>query len=209
MTDKYDDNPFDKVGGCTVGYTGMNDEAHRRENSSSANYKPKYSKRYVCVSDQACKCRGVVNVKMDFSIGDSEDDYSLKVVKDAFVRSAVDPSLTGEKLLIQEALGVDMPKLSSVDVNEVETSERGCALEDFTWQYGLVHEIGHLLGLEHPGQYISPQAKARSAKDYDTDRQSLMGRGMALRRADFTRAFCSHIPKDYLKDDKGEWVASY
>jgi RHS repeat-associated protein len=44
-----------------------------------------------------------------------------------------------------------------------------------------VHEFGHLLGREHPGQYLTPKAPPDEDPDYDADKPSLMGRGMDMR----------------------------
>jgi hypothetical protein len=44
-----------------------------------------------------------------------------------------------------------------------------------------VHEFGHLLGLEHPGQTLNPPAALGTAADYLADAPALMGAGMEMR----------------------------
>ena len=64
-------------------------------------------------------------------------------------------------------------------------------------QIVIVHEAGHLLGLNHPGMYT--HEKDNSPADYNAVYKALpgefnlMGSGMALHYDDFKRAFCSHI----------------
>jgi RHS repeat-associated protein len=65
---------------------------------------------------------------------------------------------------------------------------------DSTWgQVAIVYEIGHLLGMKHPGQRLTSPKTPNSPEDYDADPKSLMGKGMTLRMADFNDAFCSKI----------------
>ena len=74
-------------------------------------------------------------------------------------------------------------------------------------QQVIIHEVGHMLGLEHPGQTLPlselpnrKRPKQGSALDYEADYQSLMGRGMELRDYDFQRAFCNKIKWNECKD---------
>jgi RHS repeat-associated protein len=72
-------------------------------------------------------------------------------------------------------------------------------------QIPVVHETGHMLGLEHPGMHMFPDNPRPPACfkpspgtppdiwEYDADPGSLMGRGMQLRIEDFQDAFCDHI----------------
>jgi hypothetical protein len=43
------------------------------------------------------------------------------------------------------------------------------------------HEFGHMLGIQHPGQYLKNKAPPNKSPDYDADSWSLMGEGNALR----------------------------
>lgn len=58
-----------------------------------------------------------------------------------------------------------------------------------------LHELGHWLGLVHPGQKLEPGNRpARdSPADYEADYDSLMGRGMELREDDYNSIFCNHL----------------
>ena len=67
-------------------------------------------------------------------------------------------------------------------------------------QVPAVHEFGHLLGLEYPGQSVTPPAPLNSPADYLADAPALMGGGMAMRPgyfqfwADYLDAFYGTIP---------------
>jgi RHS repeat-associated protein len=48
-------------------------------------------------------------------------------------------------------------------------------------QITAVHEFGHLLGLQHPGQSLTPPSRPNGGEDYNADAPSLMGLGMEMR----------------------------
>lgn len=54
-------------------------------------------------------------------------------------------------------------------------------------QIPAVHEFGHLLGLNHPGQDLAPPAQPNSPPDYAADNPALMGAGMEMRAAYFSK----------------------
>ena len=58
-------------------------------------------------------------------------------------------------------------------------------------QRPVLHEIGHMLGLIHPG--VGPGIPAGDDREYDADPGSLMGRGEIMRLDDFQFSFCDQI----------------
>jgi len=81
----------------------------------------------------------------------------------------------------------------SLDRDDVSTSGR---------QTTIVHETGHGMGFQHPGQYLDPPAQAGEDEDYDPDPDSLMGYGMTLRPREANAAFCSQIDPQNGTDGK-------
>ena len=61
-------------------------------------------------------------------------------------------------------------------------------------QIPIIHEVTHMLGRLHPGQYVEGvKPRPNSPADYRVDPGSLTGIGMELRDSDFQGMFCSKI----------------
>lgn len=65
-------------------------------------------------------------------------------------------------------------------------------------QIPAVHEFGHLLGLDHPGQALVPPAAPNSPGDYSADPTSLMGSGMQMRSQYFNK-WVNRLDSEYPK----------
>ncbi len=122
-------------------------------------------------SEKCCICKDGVKIDLNLRYKTSAllfwvDAIKTKVHDDASYRSSADiPHVTGGK---------------KADLDWADTEEQ-------KGQIPLIHEMGHMLGLQHP-EY--PGTKLRG---YDADPNSLMGYGMEMRDDDFDTAFCSHI----------------
>ena len=130
----------------------------------------------------------------------SDYDFSLVVTHDQ-IRSNVNGSLP--KDLVEEAYRLGIPELVShgyLSATDNSTTFSSQNSSKGNWsQVVVVHEIGHLLGMNHPGQTgwaIGDKPAENSPEDYDANPKSLMGRGMILEKNDFNDAFCSHIDEE-------------
>lgn len=81
------------------------------------------------------------------------------------------------------------PRQGWLDRDDTQSHYTGSGTNQTT----IVHEMGHSLGLGHPGQDLNPPAQPNSPEDYAADPKSLMGKGMILRPKDQDKAFCSKI----------------
>ncbi len=70
-----------------------------------------------------------------------------------------------------------------LDEADVYAHDRGGGL----MQIPAVHEFGHLIGLNHPGQDLRPPPPPNSPPDYTADWPALMGAGMEMRAAYFSK----------------------
>jgi len=63
----------------------------------------------------------------------------------------------------------------------------------------ILHEIGHMLNMPHPGQRLPEDIRPGLGDDadYRADMESLMGGGNILRVIDFDEAFCQHIDANF------------
>ncbi len=117
-------------------------------------------------SNKCCKmCPGGVSI--DFVLEFGSGGATVEVSNDPNKRSFVKANRRGGEF----------------DIGDVDAQDKG----DGQVQVPLIHEIGHLLGLDHPGGVSNCKAA------YEADKSSLMGSGMDMRDDDFTKAFCSRI----------------
>ena len=137
-----------------------------------------YKNTYRCVSTSKCckKCKNGIKVKFDLSYVSSQADYNVKVHYKKNFRSETTPE-------IREA------ELSRRATEEVLKYYKGDT------QIAGVHEVGHMLNLEHPGTKLPNPPVPNSPEDYVADASSLMGLGHELRIDDFASAFCTQIPE--------------
>ena len=131
---------------------------------ANINHKCYRQNRY---QSESCCPNGIsISVKVVFVEDEDSNAMSIFVSNDPTNRSGVNRRLNK----------------ASLDIADVRPqSKRGYI------QVPIVHEVGHMLGLHHPGGVGNDHA------NYDADPESLMGRGMNLRISDFNSAFCDHI----------------
>jgi len=123
-------------------------------------------------NEKCCPCRKGVEVKFDLEYVDADADMVVKVSDSPWHRGS--------------RMG---PTSGNLDENDTQPTDTGYGNQQTT----IVHEMGHALGLDHPGHDSNPPAEPDSHEDYDADKKSLMGRGMTLRPKDQNKAFCSQI----------------
>lgn len=141
---------------------------------------------WKCVpSDSCCPCPQ--GFKVDFNVRYDGNPFSLKVhlIRDPknVHRSCTWSTRFGGKEYVDNI---------TVDENDVKTKTTIDEASGQSYdQIPFVHEIGHVLGLTHPG------GKSNTKDAYLTDPGSLMGIGMEMRAEDFESAFCRS--EDFVK----------
>ncbi|MBP5225944.1 MAG: hypothetical protein J6336_01005, partial [Kiritimatiellae bacterium] len=134
---------------------------------------------WKCVSSDIC-CPCPQGFKVDFKVSYGANPRSLKVhlMKDP---ANIHRSCT-KSIIIAGTTYIDY---INVDENDLKTKT---TIDEKTGQsydqIPFIHEIGHVLGLIHPG------GKSNAMDAYLADPESLMGVGMTMRPEDFESAFC-------------------
>jgi hypothetical protein len=137
-------------------------------------YFNKLKLKCVCSGKRACS--DGIKVKADISFGEGRDYTGIDVYK---------PGLPPGVCERDGAVGCydSVADLLSVGSSSTVWSEdyyKGTTLSHNTF----IHELGHSLGLDHPGDH-------NSADEYSKDPMSIMGMGNILRESDFQKAFCN------------------
>lgn len=179
-----------------IGFSGVWSKQEREFWKAEAkyvieNYFRMLTKRCRPPNGKCCQCKqGVrVSVKLNFYEPSSLWDrlfgsFDVKVdVHDGYGTGGVSgvESSSGDTSL-QES-----------DVYSSENSGVGGMSE----QNVIIHEFGHLLGLDHPG--ADADLTENSPEDYEYSKEgvlgkdNLMGRGMIMTESDFNKAFCERI----------------
>ena len=131
-------------------------------------------------NEKCCPCPKGVDVKFELEFVDSDADMDVKVSDSPWHRGS--------------RMG---PTSGNLEEDDTQPTNTGYGNQQTT----IVHEMGHGLGLDHPGHDSNPPETPDSPEDYDADKKSLMGRGMELRPKDQDKAFCSKI-KPSVKTEK-------
>ncbi|MBR3923216.1 MAG: hypothetical protein IKJ45_08880 [Kiritimatiellae bacterium] len=116
--------------------------------------------------DRCCKCKNGVSIGVELKYV-SAGDFKVTVFHD--------PKHQSKKKRDRSSL--------ELDIGDVEFQNK---IKNYA-QKPLIHEVGHLLGLSHPG------GDNNSDDAYMRDPESLMGAGMVMRKEDFEKAFCAKI----------------
>ena len=127
-------------------------------------------------TEQCCICKDGVKVHFDLQFVDSGGDFVITVVPDRNHRSFVNPGRG----------------TAEFDIDDVNSHNNGGGASQVT----IVHEVGHMLRLDHPG------GRSNASSAYRADWQSLMGGGMTLRLPDFDKAFSNHVSTGKSECDK-------
>jgi hypothetical protein len=138
----------------------------KAESAVGRYFKKQTPKCFSSLKD-CCICKDGVSFRVGLRYVDSGADYAVTVVKDDSHRSWADPA----------------HRVSELDSGDVNPQGKGASEE----QVPVVHEFGHMLGLDQPG------GRSNNSTAYNAAPDSLMGRGMTLRLPDFIKAFCRHL----------------
>jgi hypothetical protein len=165
---------FENQTGFANWTSGQRSKWKRDAEKAVENYFKNVPMRCHPASTACCLCPGGVSI--DFNLRYKgfftfwrDDDYVVTVLPDPSHRSWVSStsgSGTGE-----------------FDAGDVNPQNKGASQP----QVPVVHETGHMLGLDHPG------GANNSSGAYQADFDSLMGGGAILRLPDFNKAFCDKI----------------
>ena len=151
-----------------------------------------YSRLHMKCSKLCDKCICMDDVRIRF-------DFILKVVKSElgppsssydFKIWVVNNTTTASRTGVLEKWRVILNR-GSANLT-LKKAPKGSDNPD-TWQAVIVHEVGHMLGLDHPGQKTTPKQPHNKPSDYEVKYDSVMGRGMKMEEDDFETAFCNHI----------------
>lgn len=126
---------------------------------------------YKCfpTNSNCCECKNGVDVTFNVVVVPWywTRDYTVSVTPDPTHVSSMNPLFNTAEL----------------DIGDINPQNKGASMP----QVPILHETGHMLGLDHPGGNSNSQAA------YWADIDALMGGGNIMRKGSFTKAFCSQI----------------
>lgn len=143
--------------------------------------------RCINTNKKCCKCEYGIDAQVDVQTVDSDEDYYITVYS-IDLGSSVTPDLH------HPGHGTALFSRATVNVVTHDSSMEKAT----TAQITIIHEVGHMLGVPHPGQRLPEGQRPipNTYPDYDVDFGSLMGAGMELRLIDYNDMFCKNIPQE-------------
>jgi len=144
------------------------------------------------ILQSCCTCKDGVNITFDLQFSDKKFFSYHDVVVSVEYDNSRYRSRSWAQLPI-ESSGAHTTK-AGLDRGDINAEPKGGDMP----QTAILHETGHMLGLQHPGHYWPHNIRPipNSLQDYMVDKNSLMGAGNELRPQDFMRAFCKHIKSE-------------